>query len=458
MVDQPSFLIGFGPIYRVHFSRPKQPPKPLLPLPVPTHCAAAAGGSTRRRHRRRVTCVRASPCHWFSGPAGAHGGDTALAPWRAWADIPPELAGLVLGRLPAHIDRVRFASVCPQWRSAAGQVRLPPPPPLMVLKSGGTFYSMPRSEALHFTGCEEGFVTVSGNWLVYHRTHCLLLVDPFTDATMTLPAPSVDCLPAEGDYSVCKTPTPSVAAKHFSVIKLMVCSPDLVAALFVFGTSFNKIAVCRPGASMWSIVWDQPLWIIDLAFYQGKLYAVHHAAGRLAVDISMDDNTGDPRVAPIEHVIEINDFDDILTFERMLYLVESGGSLLLVSRNIFCGHMNGKGHIHFFAGQCEPDVAIFEADFGQSQWVEVTSLGDDQALFLGPCSRAVHMPKGDSLGNRVWFLDDYKDFYLWDKYEDSSCSGTSGMANHPMPFCPLPMISWGSYQGRAGAAWLFPST
>ncbi|CAO2149629.1 unnamed protein product [Urochloa humidicola] len=50
---------------------------------------------------------------------------------RQWADLPLELAGLVLGRLPTHVDRVRFGAVCPQWRSAAGQVQLPPPPPLL---------------------------------------------------------------------------------------------------------------------------------------------------------------------------------------------------------------------------------------------------------------------------------------------------------------------------------------
>ncbi|CAL4991754.1 unnamed protein product [Urochloa decumbens] len=396
---------------------------------------------------------------------------------QSWSDIPLELAGLVLGRLPAHVDRVRIAAVCPQWRSAVLQVRLPPPPPLLALKRGGTFYSMPRGEPLHFPGCEERFATVSGSWLVYHRLHCLLLVDPFTGATMTLPAPSSVHLPGDGGDSkggndsandvgddsedgydsMDGSDALSVAAKYFEVIKLIVCSPDLVAAI-LWSSENNWIAVCRPGASLWSVAWDHSLWITDIAFYQGKLYALDYGEDLLALDISVDDTIGNPRVARIGQVIKINHFDNPITFKRMLYLVESGGSLLLVRRRTFHSHVNGKGHIHTFAGQCEPDVAIFEADFGQSQWSEVTSLEDDQALFLGPCSRAVHMPKGDLPGNRVWFLDDYKDFHLYDEYdEDSSCSGTSGMANHRMPFCPLPMISWGSYQGHAGAAWLFPS-
>ena len=78
----------------------------------------------------------------------------------------------------------------------------------------------------------------------------------------------------------------------------------------------------------------------------------------------MDDNTGDPRVARIGRVINVSHFDDQRTLLRMLYLVESCGSLLLVRRRIFHKHVHGDGQIHTFAGQCEPDVSIFEADFG----------------------------------------------------------------------------------------------
>jgi hypothetical protein len=61
----------------------------------------------------------------------------------------------------------------------------------------------------------------------------------------------------------------------------------------------------------------------------------------------------------------------------------------------------------------------------------------------------------DSPGNRVWFLDDYKDFHLSNEWPSSLSSDTSSMAN-PRPFSPLPMISWRGFLGNAGAAWLFP--
>ncbi|CAO2146703.1 unnamed protein product [Urochloa humidicola] len=176
----------------------------------------------------------------------------------SWLGIPVEIAGLVLCRLHAHIDRVRFAVVCKQWRSAAQQVALPPPLPLLALKDGsGTFYSMPRGEPLRFLGCDDDILTVSGNWLVYNRLHCLLLVDPFSGATMTLPAPPIIYGPYDGDETDYNM--------NFVLVKLIVCSPHLIAGLFKCGLDF-WVAVCRPGDSSWSAE-KQPMWIFDIAFY-----------------------------------------------------------------------------------------------------------------------------------------------------------------------------------------------
>jgi hypothetical protein len=72
---------------------------------------------------------------------------------------------------------------------------------MLALKAGGTFYSMPRGEPLRFAGCDEHFGTASGSWLVYRRVRCLVLVDPFSGATMTLPDPSGDYLPNKGHGS-----------------------------------------------------------------------------------------------------------------------------------------------------------------------------------------------------------------------------------------------------------------
>ncbi|CAL4980038.1 unnamed protein product [Urochloa decumbens] len=393
---------------------------------------------------------------------------------QSWSDLPADLAGLVLRRLCVHADRVRFAAVCPQWRSAARQVRtrLPPPPPLLTLKAGGTFYSMPRGEPLRFAGCDEHFATASGSWLVYRRVYCLVLVDPFSGATMTLPDPSNaygsedegDDFGNEGDD--CEDGYDSSSESHlkwmdthnFQVMKLIVCSPDLIAALFWSSQSY-RVAVCRPGGSSWSVAWNLSLWITDITFYKGKLFAVDYGEDLLALDIRVDDKTGNPQVCQIRRAIKINHFDNPQTFHRMLYLVESRGKLLLVRRMIFHEHAYGRGQIHTFDGQYEPELVIFKADFRRSRWAKVTNLEDDEALFLGPCSRAVCLPHHESPGNRVWFLDDYKDYYPSWKWSGDSSSDTCDMANRKFS-SPLPMISWSGRGGPAdnvGAVWLFPS-
>ncbi|CAO2151223.1 unnamed protein product [Urochloa humidicola] len=105
----------------------------------------------------------------------------------SWADIPVELVGLVLGRLPAHVDRVRFAAVCPQWRAAARQRNVPPPMPMLLLPDA-TVYSLPGSKPFHFPACT-GYTDTcgTGNWLVFSGEDGCFLRDPFTNETVTVP-------------------------------------------------------------------------------------------------------------------------------------------------------------------------------------------------------------------------------------------------------------------------------
>ena len=77
------------------------------------------------------------------------------------------------------------------------------------------------------------------------------------------------------------------------------CSPCLIAAQFRVDTVF-KVAVCRPGSSSWSVPRRPFPWRTDIAFYQGKLYAITGTGYLLALNISVDDNTGDPQFTESE--------------------------------------------------------------------------------------------------------------------------------------------------------------
>ncbi|KAM0911365.1 hypothetical protein ACQ4PT_013523 [Festuca glaucescens] len=52
---------------------------------------------------------------------------------RSWTDVPADILGIVVGRLPCVEDRARLRSVCGAWRAAARRHRPPPPPPLPLL-------------------------------------------------------------------------------------------------------------------------------------------------------------------------------------------------------------------------------------------------------------------------------------------------------------------------------------
>ncbi|KAF8647650.1 hypothetical protein HU200_065287 [Digitaria exilis] len=84
----------------------------------------------------------------------------------SWSNIPLELAGLVLRCLDSHVDRVRFAAVCLQWRVAAREIPLPPPLPLLALPDG-TVYSLPGRQPFHVPACSGYTEACGGNWLLF---------------------------------------------------------------------------------------------------------------------------------------------------------------------------------------------------------------------------------------------------------------------------------------------------
>ncbi|KAL6639287.1 hypothetical protein ACP70R_023017 [Stipagrostis hirtigluma subsp. patula] len=391
----------------------------------------------------------------------------------SWADIPPELAGLVLRLLPALADRARFAAVCPQWRAAARKLPLPPPLPVLALPDG-TFYSLPHGKPYRFPGfgCAGYKSAACDSWLVFPRDDGCFLVDPFARATVTLPALSrVRLRPANavakylrvGDISFFHPYATWMHIKESGktpiLNKLIMCSPNLVAAFL--GCTLHRcghtsqILVCQPGASSWSVrANDKCLGFEDMAFYQGKLYALDDDENLLIVNICQDPSSGDPQISRIGLVIKgdrdrkLTRLPDYTNGEKKLYLVESCGALLMVCRKVCCRVDGDKT----MAGQSEFEV--FKADLGHSQWINVTTLGDDQMLFLGRrCSRAVTASQYGMSADHIFFLDDVMENSLDYSYGEENISvGVYDMRTSEVSY-PLPMV-W--KHEMILATWLFP--
>ncbi|RLN33039.1 F-box protein [Panicum miliaceum] len=259
------------------------------------------------------------------------------------------------------------------------------------------------------------------------------LVDPFAGATVELPALSrVRLRPpnAVAKYTTVEGVMgrlchPYLTWMHLkdmenvpAIRKLILCSANLVAALVGIEQT-SQILVCQPGASSWSVRANDPCNIFeDMAFYQEKLYVLSHFEDLTVMNIGQHPRTGDPQVSRIGKIIRgdqvVLPLDGIC--RKKLYPVESRGTLLMVRRMVYLREINDM----ILAGCSEFEV--FEADFKHSQWVNVTTLGDDQMLFLGRwCSRAVSASENGMSGDLIFFLDDMQDVRNC-AFEDTSVS------------------------------------
>ncbi|XP_044357929.1 uncharacterized protein [Triticum aestivum] len=448
------------------------------------HTAAAAAAAVRLASSPARSTPTPPPAYDIWCPplrSGPMAETQPRSPPPSWSAIPLDLASLVLRLLPAYADRARFAAVCPQWRDVAQQfLRLHPPLPLLALPDG-TFYSLPYAKPFRFPGFGfAGYQGVCGSWLVFPRDDECFLHDPFARATVRLPPLSrVRLRPSNAVQKWTKwedgerSPDPYTTWMHIEdmegklrMSKIILCSPNLVAALVGVGRPCHlpichpggpsQILMCQPGASSWSVrAYDKCRLYEDMAFYQGKLYAIANDENLFVVNISQDQCTGDPQVSRVGQVIKGDPWQTVASEDdntpgKKLYLVESRGKLLMVCRKIWVPELE-DGDFSF-----GNEFEVFEADFEHSRWVKVTTVGDDQVLFLGRrCSRAVSVSQYGLPGDRIFFLDDDEVNRVKYGYDENTFCSAYNMRDGKVS-SPHPMISWKRCDEMCLAAWLFP--
>uniref|UniRef100_A0A0Q3T1F7 KIB1-4 beta-propeller domain-containing protein n=1 Tax=Setaria italica TaxID=4555 RepID=A0A0Q3T1F7_SETIT len=173
----------------------------------------------------------------------------------------------------------------------------------------------------------------------------------------------------------------------------VVCPDGLIAAI-VGRKYFAKVALCLLDTFSWLLsTHDRWRWYEDIAFANGKVYALTGDEDLLAFDVGIDVSIGNLVVSHVKRVIQ--SWLPCLASAKVRYLVRSrGGALLMVRR-------------HFLPGETTVRFSVFRADLRSSHWVEVSTLGGDgEALFMGrPCSRAV-CARGVVRGDQIFFLQD----------------------------------------------------
>nr|TKW25820.1 hypothetical protein SEVIR_3G144500v2 [Setaria viridis] len=196
-----------------------------------------------------------------------------------WADLQPELLGLVLRRLPSLADRVRLRAVCHWWRRVARleEPLLPPPLPWVALHDA-TFVSLPA-----VADCDHHCHGSVGNWLfLQHKIDgiCSLLprIDSFARVRRrVMTALFKLVLPSSGHLS-----------------------PDSLFAVLFSSDGDSTISVGQAATTTTSF-WVPRESITDVAFFDGKLYAISRSNKLFVLDIDSSDE-GQPRIQSMKRI------------------------------------------------------------------------------------------------------------------------------------------------------------
>ncbi|KAM0931840.1 hypothetical protein ACQ4PT_000112 [Festuca glaucescens] len=401
----------------------------------------------------------------------AASGSTCRPPW---PDLPQELLGLVLARVPSHADRVRLRAVCCAWHSCVPrQHALPPLLPWLALPNG-TFLSLPDG-AIHRVPVPHDVC-----WRV-STGGALFIVQGDGTCSLTTPSPATTTAFPEPPFWFRKN---SRANHLLNNISKAVVSDHLVAVLKISGRN-NVFTSRRGGGPPWKTTkWARPgySFTADIALFQGKLYVLTSQEELHLVEVD-DENT---TAAPAGNTLRMRSIpwdDEERKYRRYdpyandsymqrRYLVVSGDQLLMVKRMI-----NIPPVLPLDSGieKRTHRFRVFEAadllNDGYGRWREVTTL-TGRALFVSEgCSESIPAAAAEAqCGSAraredcIYFMTEDHNEYFRDT-DDSAPknpfddSGVYHMRAQTVTSLPLETSTMSAeHEGPWSSTWIFPET
>uniref|UniRef100_A0A3B6ASZ7 F-box domain-containing protein n=1 Tax=Triticum aestivum TaxID=4565 RepID=A0A3B6ASZ7_WHEAT len=196
----------------------------------------------------------------------------------SWSELPHELLGLLIARLPFPNDRARFRAVCRSWRSAlryhGHQARQ------LIVRPGGSFMTPSDGRSYPLPSFPDNTICIGStdDWIALrHHDHPdgrnFLLHNPFTNTSV----------PLELDAVIAK------ATKVRKVLVWSTAAGDLIVAVLTNNTR-RPFILSRGGKDVWLPgSWDLLYnFIVDIAFVGDKLYAITQDENLFPIDIAMD--------------------------------------------------------------------------------------------------------------------------------------------------------------------------
>ncbi|CAL5009454.1 unnamed protein product [Urochloa decumbens] len=245
----------------------------------------------------------------------------AMASTTGWAELPADLLGAVIARLPFPGDRAAICAACRAWRAAARHhVRHQAPwivlPDCSVCTTGrdGAFFDripgLPGENVSCLAAAGEGWLALdltddafrrTPSWDMYclatgtfsdarpdvKHAHSYMLHNPFSGETV--PLPELDAVVGH-------------VAETFEIRKVLMRSttPDDVIAVTTNNCNYN-IILCRPGKGTFVL---PDFRIVDAAFVGDVLYGITTGEELLAFHLGEDSEDGKPNVTRIKRAIK----------------------------------------------------------------------------------------------------------------------------------------------------------
>lgn len=231
-----------------------------------------------------------------------------------WPDLPPELLGDVLSRLPSYLEHVHLRAVCRFWPSSA---RMQTPPPLLpwVAIRSGAFLDLAEGVLDRLPVPEDDIVhRVSTGRLLVRRDGACSLMNPHSgDTTPQRIEPEYLCARLQfSDFllvhprcSVDTTVPREVSHLVAGNIRKVVVSDHLVAVLTRRLHTSNNISIytrggsgSRNGGGTMCMAWTPPPEFpgraVDMALFKGKLYILASQVLRRSYELhALDMATGE---------------------------------------------------------------------------------------------------------------------------------------------------------------------
>ncbi|XBI94910.1 hypothetical protein VPH35_031465 [Triticum aestivum] len=335
-----------------------------------------------------------------------------------WSDLPQDIAGLILCRLPSHADRLSFGAVCHDWRLAA---ELQQPPAMLWASLGGGSYHWPY----RFAAAPGKYYHLSfGSWLLYgHRDRLLLRHHaPGAGASSAIEIPCsyhecTDCCDAAGhDRSTAMALMVGTATTvHSSMYKIVVCSSRSTAMALMVGTattvrsSMYKIVVCSSRSTAMALMVGTAT-TVRSSMYKIVVCSSHLLAAILYTHRTRDDcNFAFFRPGALSWaLLSATDYSDIAFHRGQIFAVSSSEELFVHEKRPATA--TGRANLNLVVSSDETKLLmvrwslpsgdgirhdntiklqVFEADLEKKEWAEVKDLGDQVLFISDTCSRAV---------------------------------------------------------------------